>query len=108
MYPFKSRKTYDRLYKQPPQEPIIELDTMGVIDQYFNEFCAQYARKELSLSHMTHLKQEVDAKTEGEKQKTTESDSKVNERKHNKKNTTMIHSKKVKKLYIFIFLLKIK
>ncbi len=62
MYPFKSRKTYERLYLQHPAEPKLEFDSQSHIDQKFNEFASQYARKELSISQTTHFKEEIPLK----------------------------------------------
>ena len=62
MYPFKSRKTYERLYLQQPASPKLEFDSRSLIDHQFNEFAAQYARKELSISNMPHFKEEIPEK----------------------------------------------
>jgi hypothetical protein len=90
MYPFKSRKTFERLYHNPPLTPSLGYDSRPLIDLRFTEFCHEYARKELSIGHMTELKDEI-TEREGKEEKKQEE---FKKKKHLKA-TSQIWRKKV-------------
>ena len=69
MYPFKSRKTFERLYHNQPLTPSLGFDSRPQIDRQFTEFCHEYARKELSMGHMTELNNEIPKKPKESKKK---------------------------------------
>ena len=78
MYPFKSRKTFERLYHNQPNTPNLDYDSRPQIDRRFSEFCHEFAKRELSIGPMTELNNEAKKKPkESKKKKNVKSNSQI-------------------------------
>lgn len=78
MYPFKSRKTFERLYRNHPNTPSLDYESRPLIDRRFSEFCHEFAKRELSIGPMTELNNEGREKPkESKKTKHVKSNSQI-------------------------------